>query len=62
MAGARVYNSMPQIIREYSGDIKGFKTLVDMYLMDVPDCPIIDGYTTHNLVGDSKPSNSHPLE
>ena len=49
---------MPRIIRDFNGDFAGFKTLVDTYLMDIPDCPILDGYTSHNLDRDNKPSNS----
>ena len=58
VAGARIFNSMPRIIREYKGDFKGFKTMVDSFLVEVPDCPVIDGYTSHNLDENSKPSNS----
>ena len=58
VAGARMYNSMPKVIREYAGDLKGFKILLDQYLSEIPDCPIIDGYISHNLDEKSKPSNS----
>ena len=56
--GARLFNSMPRIIREYSGDFKGFKSMIDSYLMEVPDCPVLDGYISHNMDENNKPSNS----
>ena len=56
--GVRIFNSMPRIIRDFNGDFSGFKSLVDIYLMDIPDCPILDGYISHNLDRDNKPSNS----
>ena len=49
---------MPRIIRDHNGDFPGFKSLVDMYLMEIPDCPLVDGYTSHNLDNQNKPSNS----
>ena len=58
IAGAKMFNSMPRIIREYAGKLEGFKTLLDQFLSDIPDCPVIDGYISHNLDGKSKPSNS----
>ena len=58
VAGAKMFNSMPKLIREYTGDLKGFKVLLDLYLAEIPDCPIINGYTSHNLDENSKPSNS----
>ena len=48
---------MPCLIREYDGDFSGLKSLVDIYLMEIPDYPIIDGYTSHNLDKDNRPSN-----
>ena len=56
--GARIFNSMPRIIRDYNGDFPGFKSLVDIYLMEIPDCPIVEGYTSHNLDNGNNPSNS----
>ena len=58
VAWAQIFNSMPRIIREYSGDFKGFKSMIDTYLMEVPDCPVLDGYILHNMDENSKPSNS----
>ena len=56
--GANIFNAMPRIIREYQGDFPGFKIMVDTFLMEVPDCPILDGYTSHNMDRSNKPSNS----
>ena len=49
---------MPHVIREYDREFASFKTLVDTYLMEVPDCPILDGFISHNMDKDNKPSNS----
>ena len=49
---------MPRFIREFDGNFQQFKSMVDMYLMEVPDCPILDGYSSHNLDGDNRQSNS----
>ena len=56
--GANIFNAMPRIIREYQGDFPGFKIMVDTFLMEVPDCPILDGYTSHNMDRSNRPSNS----
>ena len=58
ISGARIFNSMQHVIREYSGKFEGFKSLVDQYLSEVPDCPIMDGYISHNMDSNSRMSNS----
>ena len=49
IAGARIFNSMPKVIREFRREFPQFKKLVDMYLLQILDCPLIEGYTSHNL-------------
>ena len=49
---------MPRCIREFKGEFSQFKSLVDSYLADVPDYPLLDGYVSHNLDADLKMSNS----
>ena len=56
--GANIFNAMPRVIREYQGDFSGFKILVDTFLIEIPDCPILDGYISHNMDRNNKPSNS----
>ena len=42
---------------QYDGEFLGFKSLIDQYLTQVPDYPVLDGYTTHNLDKNGKSSN-----
>ena len=42
-AGARIFNKMPRIVRDYEGEYKGFKELVDKFLDIIPDCPCLLG-------------------
>ena len=58
ISGAKIFNSMPRCIREFKGEFSQFKLLVDSYLADVPDYPLLDGYVSHNLDADLKMSNS----
>ena len=58
IAGAKIFNSMPRYIWEFKGEFAEFKKIVDQYLSEVPDCPILEGYTSHNLDGNLRMSNS----
>ena len=42
--GPRLFNAMPVDIRNYVGDIDGFKRILDVYLAGVPDRPCLPGY------------------
>ena len=55
--GSRLFNSLPRILREFSGSLKSFKYLLDEFLWKIPDCPILIGYSSHNLDKDSHQSN-----
>ena len=56
--GARLFNRLPRIIRDYEGEYQGFKELVDTFLDTIPDCPCLPGYQTHNLDNTGRQSNS----
>ena len=58
IAGAQIFNSMLKVIREFRREFPQFKKLVDMYLLQILDCPLIEGYTSHNLDSNLKMSNS----
>ena len=55
---SQIFNSMPKVIREFRREFPQFKKLVDMYLLQILDCPLIEGYTSHNLDSNLKMSNS----
>ena len=57
--GARLFNSMPRTIREYAGTLEEFKIVLDSFLSLIPDCPILQGYISHNM--DSKCNQSNCL-
>ena len=48
ISGAGIFNSIPHIIREYQEEFRELKSIVDQYLSEVPDCPILEGYISHN--------------
>ena len=56
--GPKLFNALPPFIREISDDFIQFKTVLDIFLTQIPDCPIIVGYNSHNLDHNGKPSNS----
>ena len=56
--GARIFNSLPHILRNFNGEFKDFKNLFDCYMKEVPDCPIVPGYVSHNLDIHNHMSNS----
>ena len=58
IAGAKIFNSMPRYIREFKGEFAEFKKTVDQYLSEVPDCPLLEGYISHNLDRNLRMSNS----
>ena len=58
IAGARIFNSILKVLREFWREFPQFKKLVDMYLLQILDCPLIEGYTLHNLDSNLKISNS----
>ena len=58
MEGAKLFNSLPYILRNFSGEFDEFKNLFDKYMYDIPDRPVLPGYITHNLDLNSYMSNS----
>ena len=38
-------------------DIESFKNILDKYLENVQDLPVVEGYISHNLDHNSRPSN-----
>ena len=56
--GPRIFNSLPKVIRNMNGSLTEFKTVLDMFLALIPDCPVIKGYTTHNYDNNCRQSNS----
>ena len=58
ISGAKIFNSIPCCVREFKGEFSQFKILVDSYLAEVPDCPLLEGYVSHNLDSNLKMSNS----
>ena len=55
--GARLFNSLPRYIREFDGNHESFKYLLDKFLWTIPDCPILNGYSSHNLDKNNEQSN-----
>ena len=37
--GVRLFNSIPEKLRTFSGKQEHFKKLLDMFLSEIPDCP-----------------------
>ena len=58
--GPRIYNALPKEIREINGTFDKFKTVLDMFLNLIPDCPVLKGYTTHTYDSKDRQSNSLP--
>ena len=56
--GAKLFNSLPYVLRNFSGEFNEFKNLFDKYMVDIPDCPVLPGYITHNLDSNNYMSNS----
>ena len=48
--GPRIFNSLPQHIRDTTNcDLNIFKSRLDRFLRNVPDQPLIPGYTSYRL-------------
>ena len=47
--GPILFNELPVVIREYSGEFDGFKLLLDEFLTIIPDRPCLNGYYNDNL-------------
>ena len=43
--GGNLFNAMPHYIREWKGTKEGFKVLLDTFLSQIPDNPVIPGLT-----------------
>ena len=59
--GAKLFNSLPQCLRNMEFSKEGFpvfKCVLDMFLQCIPDCPCLPGYVSHNLDLNTSPSNS----
>ena len=56
--GAKLFNSLPKILINFDGEFKDFKNLFDIYMCEIPDCPVLPGYVTHNLDDKNNSSNS----
>ena len=56
--GPYLFNALPKCIREIEGDLTYFKTILDLFLTLLPDCPILKGYTTHTYDKYDRQSNS----
>ena len=58
IAGAKLFNMLPKILRNFQGNFKMFKNMFDKWMVDVPDCPNMPGYISHNLDDKGHMSNS----
>ena len=56
--GVKLYNAVPQKIREYDGSLLGFKNCINKWLVDIPDKPRDTGSEPEARYRDGKPSNS----
>ena len=54
----RLFNSLPKCIRDRKLSMDSFKSLVDSFLMTVPDCPVLAGYPLNNPGVNGRNSNS----
>ena len=44
--GPQLFNSLPPHLRSITGcDVSGFKKKLDEWLLDIPDEPLVSGYT-----------------
>ena len=57
IAGSKIYNELPRFLREHDRSFQNFKELFDIFLENIPDCPILPGYNSHNLDKNSSQSN-----
>ena len=56
--GVKIFNSLPQYIRDIPADLPTFKKELDTFLKTVPDQPAIPGYVPGSKDLWGKPSNS----
>ena len=56
--GSKLFNSLPKILRNFDGKFLEFKKLFDNWMNSIPDCPVLPGYSTHNLDNNNLMSNS----
>ena len=48
----KLFNSLPRNIRDLKGcTVEKFKRELDKFLLELPDAPLIPGYTASSLVG-----------
>ena len=59
--GPKIFNSLPQCIREWEGSFMTFKFIVDNFLTLIPDKPCMKGYNSenHDLYGNLTNSIVH---
>ena len=58
ISSAKLYNSLPKYLREFTGEYNIFKNLLDQFLGSIPDQPCVPGLMTENKDGECKSSNS----
>ena len=56
--GVKIFNSLPQYIRDIPADLTEFKKELDKFLNTVPDQPAVPGFTPGSKDLWGKPSNS----
>ena len=57
-SGVILYNSLPVLIRNITGDLNDFKQELDRLLEVIPDQPVLPGYVPRAKDMKGKPSNS----
>ena len=56
--GPRLFNSLPKSIRVWGSSLEMFKVKLDMFLMVIPDQPVLAGYQSYNPARNGRNSNS----
>ena len=56
--GVRIFNSLPDVIKNYKGTKEGMKNLLDRYIQNIPDQPEYPGMIPGGRTMYGKPSNS----
>ena len=56
--GPYLFNVLPVCIRNIDEDYAKFKTVLDIFLSQIPDCPVMKGYITHNYDNNNRQTNS----
>ena len=49
---------LPECIRNMDENYSKFKTVLDIFLSQIPDCPVMKGYITHNYDNNNRQTNS----